>query len=76
MLTITGFGFQSGTTIGFQGGEGTAPQVAAVQFVNSTTMIATINAVDSTPRPQTWDVRVTNPGGTSFLLVSAFTVNP
>ncbi|HEX8991476.1 MAG TPA: right-handed parallel beta-helix repeat-containing protein [Anaerolineales bacterium] len=76
MLTITGFGFQSGTAIAFQGGQGTAPEVAAVQFVNSTTMIATINAVDSTPRPQTWDVRVTNPGGTSFLLVSAFTVNP
>ncbi|HEX8993067.1 MAG TPA: hypothetical protein VF784_15405 [Anaerolineales bacterium] len=76
MLTITGFGFQSGAAIGFQGGQGTPPAVAGVQFVNSTTMIVTINALDSTPRPQTWDVRVTDPGGTSFLLVNAFTVNP
>lgn len=76
MLTITGFGFQSGTAIGFEGGQGMAPAVAGVQFVNSTTMMVTVNAIDSTPRAQTWDVRVTLPSGTSFLLVNAFTVNP
>ncbi len=75
-LTITGFGFQPGAAIAFEGGQGMPPGVAAIQVVNSTSMNVTVLAVDSTPRPQTWDLRLTNPDGTSFLVENAFTVNP
>ncbi len=76
ILTITGFGFETGTAVGFQAGQGMPPEVAGVQVASSTTMMVTVNAINSTPRPQTWDLRVTNPDGTSFMLESAFTVNP
>ncbi len=75
-LLVTGTGFQVGLDARFQGGTGTAPQILAVQVVSSTTVLLTVRTVDSTAQPQTWDLRVDNPDGSSALLESAFTVTP
>ncbi len=75
-LTITGSGFQGGATVSFEGGQGPAPEVTSVQVVNSTTLVMTVNVKNGGSGAQVWDVRVTNPDSSSFVLTDAFTVNP
>jgi hypothetical protein len=75
-LIVTGSGFEAGVAASFQGGEGRAPQVLAVQVVSPTTVLLTVKAVNSTSQPQAWDVRIDNPDGSSALLESGFTVTP
>ena len=75
-LTIAGDGFQPGLTVSFEGGAGAPPAVMAVQVVDRTTVLVTASARNSTGQSQAWDVRISNPDGTSALLASGFTVNP
>jgi hypothetical protein len=76
-LTITGSGFSPGAIVSFEGGQGAASQVTSVQFINSNTLIVTVNAMsDSSFGTQTWDVRVTNPNTTTILFPDSFTVTP
>lgn len=76
-LTVTGSGFQPSATVTFEGGQGLPQQVVSVQVTDPTTIVVTVNAQnDGTAGPQVWDVRVTNPDGTSAILADAFTVNP
>ncbi len=74
-LTINGSGFVNGATVTFEGGQGTAPQVTGVQMINSTTLKATVKVNPNGSNPQVWDIRVTNPNGSYFVLPGAFTVN-
>lgn len=76
-LTITGTGFQNGAVVTFEGGLGLPQEITAIQVVNSTTIIVTMTARnDGTLGDQLWDVRVTNPDISTFVLVDAFTVVP
>jgi len=74
-MTITGSGFQPGAIVTFEGGQGLAQQILGVQVVDPDTIIVTLNAQnDGSSGPQVWDVRVTNPDGTTAALEDAFTV--
>jgi len=76
-VTITGTGFVNGAVVLFEGGQGPAPQVTALQVLNPTTIVMTVNtAVDETFGAQIWDLRLTNSDLTSILLLEAFTVTP
>jgi len=76
-MTIAGSGFVSGAVVTFEGGQGVASEVTAVQVLNHTTMRVTVNVrADSSFGTQTWDVRVTNPNSSTTILTDAFTVIP
>jgi hypothetical protein len=72
-VTISGTGFVTGATVTFVNGSGSPPTASNVVVVNSTTISATVKA-PKTARTSTWGVHVTNPGGTSATLASAFSV--
>ena len=74
LLTITGTGFQDGAAVAFEGADGTPPQVSALQVSGSTTITLAVTTPDSVSGTQKWDVRVTNPDGSSAVLTNAFTV--
>jgi len=77
VLTIAGTGFVSGAVVTFEGGQGITCEVTAVQVLNHTTIRATVNVrADASFGTQTWDVRVTNPNGSTTVLMDAFTVIP
>jgi len=74
-LTITGSGFTNGAVVSFEGGQGTAPQVATTQVVNPTTIVITVNVpADGGFGTQVWDLRVTNQNNAFGVLADAFTV--
>ncbi|MGE5248951.1 MAG: hypothetical protein ACM3QS_01955 [Bacteroidota bacterium] len=76
-LTLTGTGFLNGAVVTFEGGQGTPSEVTALQVLNPTTIVITVNVkADASYGTQTWDVRVTNPDGSSAVLPDAFSVNP
>ena len=74
-VTISGSGFVSGATIGFQNGSGQTP-IATVISVNSTQIVASVFVSGKGPkRDRLWDVVVTNGGsGQSQALSRALTV--
>ena len=74
-VTLTGTAFANGAAVAFEGGQGTAPQVAAIQVVNANTIVISVNTtMDAGLGTQVWDIRVTNPNGASVVLPDAFTV--
>ncbi len=75
-LTITGAGFQSGATVSFEGVQEAPPQVMSVQVVNSTSIHVMVNTTDDGLATDVWDIRVTNPDGSTARLVQAFTITP
>lgn len=74
-VTITGSGFQAGATVTFENGRGPAP-AANVTSVDGVTIEATVTAHKNAKLGVPWDVRVTNPDGSSDVLVGGFTVAP
>jgi hypothetical protein len=74
-LTISGSGFTTGSSVTFEGAAGTPPEITSLQMVNSSTLALTLNVISNGSGTQVWDIRVTNPGGSSFVLPGAFTVN-
>jgi len=77
VLTIAGTGFVNGAVVTFEGGQGVASEVTTVQVLNNTTIRATVNVrADASFGTQTWDVGVTNPNGSTTVLMDAFTVIP
>jgi len=77
VLTIAGTGFVNGAVVTFEGGQGVASEVTTVQVLNNTTIRATVIVrADASFGTQTWDVRVTNPNGSTTVLMDAFTVIP
>jgi len=75
-VTITGYGFSSGTSVTFEGGNGPRPVASNVQLSSDTAGLDTITATITVPykknigRDPVWDLRV----GTGGLLNNAFTV--
>lgn len=76
-VTITGSGFAAGASVTFEDGSGPAPQASKVVFADASSITATVTAKSGgPPRNRVWDVRVTNPDGSSGLLVDGLTVTP
>ena len=76
-ITVTGTGFVSGTSLTFENGSGAAPEISNLQFVDGTTITATMTIKNSGPfRTRTWDVRVTNPDSETAVLQNGLTIQP
>jgi len=79
-VTITGSGFVAGAEVTFENGDGPAPKASNVEVSgDGATITATITAKSGgPPRDRIWDVRVTNPDGSSGVLTDPdrFTVTP
>ncbi|MCH8299778.1 MAG: hypothetical protein IIC39_04470 [Candidatus Marinimicrobia bacterium] len=77
VVTISGSGFAAGAEVTFENGSGPAPATSNVVFVDANTITGTVTAKSGGPgRNRVWDVRVTNPDGSSGVLVDGFTVTP
>lgn len=77
-VTISGSGFAAGADVGFENGSGPAPAVSNVIFDEITSTIGATITVKSggPPRERAWDVRVTNPDGSTGVLSGGLTVTP
>jgi len=76
-VIITGSGFADGADVTFENGAGPAPAASNVIVVDSNTITATVTAKSGgPPRNRVWEVRVTNPDGSSGVLLDVFTVTP
>jgi subtilisin len=76
-VTITGSGFVDGADVAFENGSGPAPEASNINVSDATTITAVVTAKSGgPPRNRVWDVRVTNPDGSSGVLVEGFTVTP
>ncbi len=74
-VVISGGGFESGANVELLNGEGKQPTVSNINVVDTSTITATISTRNGgPPRDRFWDVVVTNPGGSSAVLVAGFTV--
>ena len=75
-VTITGTGFADGADVTFENGSGPTPTASNVVFnVDDGTITATVTVKGGGRRgDRVWDVRVTNVGGSSEVLVAGFTV--
>jgi hypothetical protein len=76
-VTISGLGFVPGASVTFEIGQGQTPTASNVDVVEGTTIEATVTTGSGGP-PQyaVWDVRVTNPDGSSGVLPGGFIVTP
>jgi hypothetical protein len=76
-LSISGSGFAAGADVTFENGAGPNPKASNVSVSDSNMITATVTAKSGgPPRDRLWDVRVTNPEGSSGVLVGGFTVTP
>jgi PKD repeat protein len=75
-VTISGSGFQSGTIVTFENGTGPAPSAMVISVsVDGTQIAATVSTkAGGPPRQRVWDVRVTNPDGSTDALPGGFTI--
>ncbi len=75
-VTITGSGFVAGANLTFENGVGPAPTTSNVVVVANTITATVTVGSGGPPRNRVWDVRVTNPDGSTGDLVDGFTVTP
>ena len=77
-VTITGVSFAPGASVLLENGSGPAPAVSnIVVAADGNSLTATFTAKSGgPPRNRIWDVRVTNPDGSSGVLAGGFTVTP
>ena len=73
-FTIRGSGFKPGARVTFANGGASTPRVSSVVVSADGTSITAIVSVSSRARGTTWDVRVTNPDGSTGVLLRAFSV--
>lgn len=75
---ITGSGFELSATVTFSGGSGPAPlaQNVVVSGDGSTITFNLVTKDGGPPRNRSWDVTVTNPGGSSGTAYDALTILP
>ncbi|HSF15247.1 MAG TPA: hypothetical protein VLK65_06810 [Vicinamibacteria bacterium] len=75
-VTITGTNFALGAQVTFENGSGPTPE-AVVSSIGGTTILAMVTVKKGgPPRARIWDLRVTNPDGTTAVLSGALTVTP
>jgi hypothetical protein len=75
-VTISGEGFAPGAVVSFENGAGPAPAAVVTGVAADGTAIYADVTAKSTPKPRTWDLRVTNPDGGSAALAGALTIMP
>jgi hypothetical protein len=76
-FVILGSGFASNAQVDFLGGEGPAPRVRSVSRDSATRLTASVDIRSGgPPRERYWDVRVTNPDGSSAVGVGLLRVVP
>ncbi|MBN2513005.1 MAG: tandem-95 repeat protein, partial [Sedimentisphaerales bacterium] len=77
-VEVAGTGFVEGSILSFENGDGPAPEASSITISpDGTTITASVYAKAGGPsKPRYWDVRVTNPDGTTFVLPDGFTVLP
>jgi thermitase len=76
-FVITGTGFVNGATVAFLNGGGTVPRVLNVTWNSSTQLTASVDIrSDKHRRTRVWDVRVTNPNGSSAVGARLLTITP
>lgn len=73
-VVVTGTGFVSGAKVTFENGQGPVPTMT-ITSVSSTQIQGSVTA-KSVPRNRTWDVRVTNPNGSTAVLARGLTITP
>jgi len=74
---VTGTGFAPGITVAFQGGDGPAPRVRQVTRDSSTRLSATVELRSGGPaRDRLWDLRVTNPDGSTSVRADVLRITP
>ncbi len=77
VVAITGSGFVAGASVTFENGNGPAPTTSDVFVVDANTLIGIVTAKSGGPRrDRLWDVRVTNPDGSTGVLLDGLTVTP
>lgn len=76
-VTIGGSGFVSGTAVALEGGKGPTPSATVTGVASDgTSLTADVYVTPNGPSGSSqWDVRVTNPDGTSAVLVDGLTVS-
>jgi hypothetical protein len=76
-FVITGTGFAPGAAVSFVNGSGHAPRVVSVTYNSSTQLTALVEIRPTAPRKtRVWDVRVTNPDGSSATGAGLLTLIP
>ena len=76
-VTVSGSGFVGGASLTFESGAGPAPEASGIVVVDGNTLTATVYAKSGgPPKNRAWDVRVTNPDGSTGVLTGGFTVTP
>ena len=76
-VTVSGAGFTAGASLSFEGGEGPSPIMSNITVADSTTMTATVRIkAGGPPKLRYWDVRVTNPDGSTDVLAEGVMVLP
>jgi hypothetical protein len=76
-FVITGSGFANGASVMFQNGSGKAPRVLSVTRDSSTQLTAIVEIRAGGPRKnRVWDVRGTNPDGSTGVGVNLLTITP
>jgi hypothetical protein len=77
-VTINGSGFAAEASVTFENGNGPRPNASNISVAtDGESLTATVTVKSGGPnRPRLWDVRVTNPDGSTAVLVGAFEVLP
>ena len=76
-FVITGTGFADGASVTFANGSGPVPRVLNVTRSSSTQLTANVEIRGGGPRKnRLWDVRVTNPDGSTAVGVKLLTITP
>ncbi|MEE9189393.1 MAG: S8 family serine peptidase [Candidatus Neomarinimicrobiota bacterium] len=76
-VEIIGAGFVAGLNVSFENGSGPAPLSSSISIVNETSISLTITVKNGgPPRSRLWDVRVTNPDGSTGVLTDGLMINP
>ena len=77
-VTIAGSGFATDAKVKFTNGGGPAPTASKVRVLDAETITATVKTKSGGGLlfARVWDVVVTNPDGSSDVLVGGFTVTP
>lgn len=76
-IIIRGAGFVDGAKVSFEGGEGPPPTATSARVISPNSVMARVTVADDIRLiPTVWDVRVTNPDGSSAVLHEGLAVQP
>ena len=75
-VTVDGSGFEIGAKVTYENGSGPAPKATVISVTSTQITAETTLKAGGPPRDRFWDVRVTNPDGSTGVLVVGFTVTP